>query len=51
MFAGQQFDEMLAAGAMKTEYIFEKPLVKLVRELVRRRVTRVSFSTTTRKSA
>ena len=46
MFAGQQVDEMLAAGAMKTEYVFEKPLVKLVRELAERRVTKVSFSTT-----
>jgi oxaloacetate decarboxylase (Na+ extruding) subunit alpha len=46
MFAGQQVDEMLAAGAMKTDYIFEKPLVKLVRELAERRVTKVSFSTT-----
>ena len=46
MFAGQQVDEMLAAGAMKTEYVFEKPLVKLVRELAERRITKVSFSAT-----
>ncbi len=44
MFAGTQVDEMLAAGAMKTEYLFEKPLVKLVRELAERRITKVSFS-------
>ena len=33
MFAGSQVDEMLAAGPMATEYVFEKPLVELVREL------------------
>ena len=46
MFAGQQVDEMLAAGAMKTEHIFEAPLVQLVRELAARRITRVHFSST-----
>jgi oxaloacetate decarboxylase alpha subunit len=45
MFAGQQVDEMLSSGAMKTEYLFEAPLVKLVRELASRRITRVHFST------
>jgi oxaloacetate decarboxylase alpha subunit len=44
MFAGQQVDEMLGAGAMRTEYIFEKPLVRLVRELARRRIARVHVS-------
>ena len=44
MFAGTQVDEMLAAGAMQTEYMFEKPLVKLVRELAERRITNVNFS-------
>jgi oxaloacetate decarboxylase alpha subunit len=44
MFAGTQVDEMLAAGPMKTEYVFEKPLVRLIRELAARRVTRVYFS-------
>ena len=51
MFAGQQVDEMLAAGAMKTEYVFEAPLVKLVRELAARRITRVHFSSTGARSA
>jgi oxaloacetate decarboxylase alpha subunit len=45
MFAGQQVDEMLAAGPMRTDYMFEAPLVKLVRELAARRITRVHFST------
>lgn len=44
MFAGTQVDDMLAAGAMQTDYVFEKPLVRLVRELAARRFTRVSFS-------
>jgi oxaloacetate decarboxylase (Na+ extruding) subunit alpha len=51
MFAGQQVDEMQAAGAMKTDYVFEAPLVKLVRELTARRVTRVSFSAAKQKNA
>jgi oxaloacetate decarboxylase (Na+ extruding) subunit alpha len=46
MFAGSQVDEMLAAGPMRTEYVFEKPLVRLVRELAARKVSRVHFSTT-----
>jgi len=45
MFAGRQVDEMLAAGAMKTEYVFESPLVQLVRELAKRpRIGRVYIS-------
>lgn len=44
MFAGNQMDEMLAAGPMKTQYVFEKPLVTLVRELTERKITRVSFT-------
>ena len=44
MFAGTQVDQMLAAGPMKTQYVFEKPLVRLVRELAERRITRVHFS-------
>jgi len=51
MFAGPQVDDMLAAGAMQTEYSFEAPIVKLVRELAARRITRVHFSTTQRGSA
>lgn len=46
MFAGTQVDEMLAAGPMRTEYVFEKPLVRLVRELAARKVSRVHFSAT-----
>jgi oxaloacetate decarboxylase alpha subunit len=45
MYAGQQVDDMLAAGPMQTEYVFEKPLVRLIRELAARRITRVHFST------
>ncbi len=37
MYAGSQVDDMLAAGPTRTEYSFEKPLVRLVRELLRRR--------------
>lgn len=44
MFAGAQVDEMLAAGPMRTEYSFEQPVVKLVRELAARRISRVSMS-------
>ncbi len=44
MFAGDQVNSMLAAGPIKTEYLFEKPLVRLIRELVARRVTRIYFS-------
>jgi oxaloacetate decarboxylase (Na+ extruding) subunit alpha len=44
MFAGGQVDDMLAAGAMVTEYAFEKPIVRLVRELSERRFARVHFS-------
>ena len=34
MYAGSQVDDMLASGPTRTEYTFEKPLVRLVRELV-----------------
>ena len=44
MFAGGQVDEMLAAGPMSTEYVFEKPLVRLIRELSDRRISRVHLS-------
>jgi oxaloacetate decarboxylase alpha subunit len=46
MYAGSQVDEMLAAGPMKTDYSFEKPLVHLIRELTERRIRRVHFSAT-----
>ena len=36
MFAGNQVDEMLAAGPTQTEYHFEKPIVRLIRELADR---------------
>ena len=36
-FAGTQVDEMVAAGPTRTDYQFEKPLARLLRELVRRR--------------
>jgi oxaloacetate decarboxylase alpha subunit len=43
MFAGNQVDDMLAAGPMQTDYVFEKPLVQLVRSLTERKITKVSF--------
>jgi oxaloacetate decarboxylase (Na+ extruding) subunit alpha len=46
MFAGGQVDEMLAAGPMKTDYVFEKPIVQLVRELSKRRISRIHLSAT-----
>jgi oxaloacetate decarboxylase alpha subunit len=46
MYAGSQVDDMLAAGPMKTDYSFEKPLVHLIRELTERRIRRVHFSAT-----
>lgn len=36
-YAGSQVDEMLAAGPMQTEYHFDKPLVRLLKELVKRK--------------
>lgn len=51
MYAGSQVDEMLAAGAMKTEYVLETPLVRLVRELSKRRLSRVHISAVAAKSA
>ena len=45
MFAGSQVDDMIAAGPTRTDYAFEKPLVRLVRELAARRVARVHIST------
>lgn len=37
MYAGAQVDDMLATGPARTEYQFEKPLVRLLRELAKRR--------------
>jgi oxaloacetate decarboxylase (Na+ extruding) subunit alpha len=45
MYAGRQVDDMLAAGPMVTEYVYEKPLVRFIRELAARRISRVYFST------
>ena len=45
MFVGNQVDDMLAAGPMQTQYSYEKPLVRLIRELAARKVVRVHFST------
>jgi oxaloacetate decarboxylase alpha subunit len=44
MFAGNQVDGMLAAEPMQTSYSFEKPLVRLIRELAARKITRVHIS-------
>ena len=44
MYAGDQVDLMLAGGAMKTDYQFEAPLVRLVRELTARKFSKVYFS-------
>jgi len=44
MFAGTQVDDMLSAGPTRTDYVFEKPLLRLVRELASRKITRVHFS-------
>ncbi|MCC6532374.1 MAG: pyruvate carboxylase subunit B [Burkholderiales bacterium] len=37
LYAGSQVDDMLAAGAMQTEYYFDKPIVRLLKELAKRR--------------
>jgi oxaloacetate decarboxylase alpha subunit len=44
MFAGNQVDGMLAAGPLQTHYSFEKPLVRLIRELAARKIKRVHIS-------
>jgi oxaloacetate decarboxylase alpha subunit len=36
LYAGSQVDDMLAAGPMQTEYHFDKPLVRLLKELAKR---------------
>jgi oxaloacetate decarboxylase (Na+ extruding) subunit alpha len=44
MFAGGHLvDAMKLAGPTKTTYTFEKPLVRLVRELAERRITRIGI--------
>ena len=37
LYAGSQVADMLAAGAMQTAYHFDKPLVRLMKELAKRR--------------
>ena len=37
MFSGRQVDDMLAAQPMNTEYAGDKPVLRLVRELLARR--------------
>jgi oxaloacetate decarboxylase alpha subunit len=44
MFAGGQVDAMLSAGPTRTDYEFELPLVRLVRELASRRMSRIHLS-------
>ena len=44
MFAGGQVDAMRAAGATKTDYEFEQPVVRLLRELAARRMSRIHIS-------
>ena len=36
LYAGTQVDDMRAAGAMRTEYSFDKPIVHLLKELAKR---------------
>jgi len=37
LYAGSQVDDMRAAGPMQTEYHFDKPIVRLLKELAKRR--------------
>ncbi len=37
LYAGSQVNDMLAGGAMETEYFFDKPVVRLLKELAKRR--------------
>ena len=37
LYAGSQVDDMLASGAMPTGYFFEKPILRLLDELAKRR--------------
>lgn len=44
MYAGPQVDDMLSAGPMCTEYSFDRPLVRLLKELARRpKLARISI--------
>ena len=37
LYAGSQVDDMHAAGPMQTEYHFDQPIVRLLKELAKRR--------------
>ena len=37
LYAGSQVDDMRAAGPLQTEYYFDKPIVRLLKELAKRR--------------
>ena len=37
LYAGSQVDDMRAAGPLQTEYCFDQPIVRLLRELAKRR--------------
>lgn len=45
LYAGSQVDDMRAAGAIETEYYFDKPILRLLKELAKRRkLGRISIS-------
>ena len=45
LYAGSQMDDMRAAGPMQTEYCFDKPILRLLKELAKRRnLGRISIS-------
>ena len=45
LYAGSQVDDMRAAGPMQTEYHFDQPIVRLLKELAtRRNVGRIYIS-------
>jgi oxaloacetate decarboxylase (Na+ extruding) subunit alpha len=45
LYAGSQVDEMRAAGPMQTQYYFDQPIVRLLKELAKRRnVGRIAIS-------
>lgn len=45
LYAGSQVDDMRAAGPIETEYCFDKPILRLLKELAKRRnLGRISIS-------
>ena len=45
LYAGSQMDDMRAAGPIETEYCFDKPILRLLKELAKRRnLGRISIS-------